>query len=296
MDTLTSIKVFRQVVESGSFVGAAERLNVSTAAVSKHVMHVERRVGMRLLNRNNRSLSLTEPGSLYYARCKSMLDNLEATELELGSLGTAPRGTLRIICPSWFAGRVLADALVEFRRRYPEVVVDVSFEDREVDLVEEGYDLAFRVPRDLKSLPADVIARPIRAITGYVGASKAYLQRHGTPRCPEELATHDCVAAGDMSSWLFVGQGGTLEIPARVVARYRSMAGVASAVAAGLGLAPLPAMLLEDPAHRDVLVPVLPEFPLQQATMYAVYASRKFVLPKLRAFIDFALEWDLRAA
>ena len=101
MDTLTSLKVFRRVVESGSFVGAADRLDLSTAMVSKHVMSVEKRIGVRLLNRNNRGLSLTEPGRLYFERCKAILDDLEETELELGALGSKPRGTLRVSCPSW---------------------------------------------------------------------------------------------------------------------------------------------------------------------------------------------------
>src|SRR5580700_5950644 len=181
VDTLTSIKVFRQVVESGTFVAAAERMDLSTAMVSKHVAHVEKRLGVRLLNRNSRTLSLTEPGTVYFERCKAILDDLEATELELGSLGTVPRGTVRVTCPSWFARQLLADCLAEFRRRYPEVVVDVSFEDRRVDLVEEGYDLALRVTRE-SSLTAGLIARPLRPVPFFVGASLEYLKRHGAPK------------------------------------------------------------------------------------------------------------------
>src|SRR3984893_2784554 len=101
MDTLTSIRAFRQVVESGSFVAAAERMDLSTAMVSKHVTYVKKIHGCRLLNRNSRPLSLTEPGCVYFERCKAILDDLEATELELGSLGTAPRGTVRVTAPSW---------------------------------------------------------------------------------------------------------------------------------------------------------------------------------------------------
>lgn len=125
MDTLTSIRVFRQVVESGSFVAAADRLDFSPAMVSKHVMNVEKRLGVRLLSRNTRTLSLTEPGRVYFERCKIILDDLEDTELELRSLNAAPRGTLRITAPSWFAGQLFADMLAEYRRRYTEVVVDV---------------------------------------------------------------------------------------------------------------------------------------------------------------------------
>ena len=144
MDTLISINVFRQVVESGSFVAAAERLNLSTAMTTKHIMHLEKRLGTRLLNRNSRSLSLTEPGRLYLERCKIVLAELEEAELAVGSINGAPRGTLRITCPSWFATHQMADLLAAHRRRYPDVMVDVSFEDRLVDLVEEGYDLALR--------------------------------------------------------------------------------------------------------------------------------------------------------
>src|ERR1700722_10129684 len=157
VDTLTSIKVFRQVVESGSFVAAAERLDLSTAMVSKHVMQVEKRLGVRLLNRNSRTLSLTEPGKVYFERTKTILDDLEETELELGSLGTVPRGTLRVSCPSWFASQRMADMLTQFRSLYPDIIIDASFEDRIVDLVEEGYDLGMRVARGPDALGAGLI-------------------------------------------------------------------------------------------------------------------------------------------
>lgn len=294
MDTLTSIKVFRQVVESGSFVGAAERLELSTAMVSKHVMGIERRLGARLLNRTSRALSLTEPGSMYYTRCKGILDDLEATELELASLRGSPKGTVRASAPSWFAGRILTDALIEFRRRYPDIVVDISFEDGEVDIVNQGYDLAFRVTRDLTSMRGELIARPICPISSCIGASREYLRHRGTPKCAEDLRTHDCVACETVESWLLTGPEGTTHVPARVVARYRSIAGVASAVAAGLGLAPLPTILFCEPTLKETLVPVLPELSMQQATMYAVYPTRKYSPPKVRAFIDFAIEWSAR--
>src|ERR1700736_1546969 len=161
MDTLTSIKGFRQVVEAGPFVAAGERLDISTAMVSKHVMHIEQRLGVRVLNRNSRTLSLTEPGRVYFERCKTVLDDLEATELELGSLGATPRGTLRITCPTWFDGRRVADLLAQFRRRCPQIVLDVSFEDRLVDLVEEGCDVSTGVTARPDFLPAALNARPV---------------------------------------------------------------------------------------------------------------------------------------
>ncbi|HEY0801735.1 MAG TPA: LysR family transcriptional regulator [Steroidobacteraceae bacterium] len=290
MDTLTSIKVFRQVVQSGSFAAAADRLDLSTAMVSRHVMHVENRLGARLLNRNSRALSLTEPGTLYFERCKTILEDLEAAELELGSFGSAPRGTLRLTGPSWAAGQRFADRIAEYHRRYPEVVVDVSFEDRLVDLVEEGYDLALRVIAKPGSLPAGLIARPVRPASFYLTASREYVKRHGTPKSPEDLAHHDFVAVGNLNSLPIAGPEGMVEIPLRVVLRYRSMSGAANAVAAGIGIAPLHAIYFNDPVFKDALTPILPEYPLQQATLYIVYMSRKYVPLKIRTFVDFIVE------
>jgi len=252
-------------------------------------MHVEKRLGVRLLNRNSRTLSLTEPGRVYFERCKTILEDLEATELELGSLGTAPRGTLRITCPSWFASQRMADNLAEFRRRYPEIVVDASFEDRRVDLVEEGYDLALRVTRD-GALPPGLIARPLRSMSFFIAASREYLNRNGTPESPEDLGRHDFVAVGNIDSLQLTSSKGNIEVPLRVVLRYRSMSGVANAVAAGIGLAPLPDILFEDPIFKDVVKPVLTDYPLQEPTLYVVYVSRKHLPLKIRAFIDFLQE------
>jgi DNA-binding transcriptional LysR family regulator len=291
VDRLKSIKVFRQVVESGTFVSAAKRLDLSTAMVSKHVMHLEQRLGVRLLNRNNRGLSLTEPGRLYFDRCKTFLDDLEATELELGALGSTPRGTLRITAPSWAAGqRLLANQLAEYHRRYPEIVVDLTFEDRLVDLVEEGYDLAIRVTAVQNSLPAGLIARPVRPATFYLAASRDYIKRHGIPKSAEDLAHHDFVALRNMDSLPLTGANGKVEIPMRVVLRYSSLAGVANAVAAGIGLAPVPAVFFDDPVFKDVLVPILTEHPLFEATLYLLYVSRMYMPLKIRTFVDFFVE------
>jgi DNA-binding transcriptional LysR family regulator len=293
VDTLTSIRVFRQVVESGSFVAAAERMDLSTAMVSKHVAYVEKRLGVRLLNRNSRTLSLTEPGSLYFERCKTILDDLEATELELGSLGTVPRGTVRVTCPSWFARQGLADGLAEFRRRYPEIVVDVSFEDRRVDLVEEGYDLALRVTRE-STLPPGLIARPLRSVPFFIAASREYLKAHGAPKSPEELTHHDVVAIGNIDSLTFTGSEGEIEVPLRVVMRYRSVGGVAHAVATGIGLAPLPDIVFEETTFKGVLTPILTDYPVAEPTLYVVYVSRRYLPLKIRAFIDFLIELSAR--
>jgi DNA-binding transcriptional LysR family regulator len=292
VDTLSSIKVFRQVVESGSFIAAAERVDLSTAMVSKHVMHIEKRLGVRLLNRNSRTLSLTEPGRLYYERCRTILDDLEATELELGTLNTVPRGTLRITAPSWIGGsRRFAMAVAEFRQRYPEIIVDASFEDRIVDLVDEGYDLALRVARGPDSLAAGLVARPLTPATFYLAASHEYIKRKGVPKTLEDIARHEFVAIGNLNALHLTSPAGVVEVPIPVVLRYRSMSGVANAVAAGIGIAPLPAIYFEDPALKDRLTPVLSEYPMREATVYIAYVSRKYLPLKIRTFIDFCVEW-----
>ena len=292
MDQLTGIKVFLQVVESGTFVAAAERLDMSNAMVSKHVMHIERRLGVRLLNRNSHTLSLTGPGRVYFERGKTILEDLEETEQELQSLDGAPRGTLRLTSPHWASGQRFGDLLAEYRHRYPDVVIDVSFEDRLVDLVEEGYDVALCVAASPDSLPPGLIARPVRSHSFYLAASREYLKRHGTLNSPEDLAQHDFVAVGNLNSLPIpiAGPKGTVEVPLRVVLRFRALGGVAHAVAAGIGIALLPAYLFEEPAFKDVLTPIFPELPLQQATMYIVYVSRKYVPLKVRTFIDFIVQ------
>jgi DNA-binding transcriptional LysR family regulator len=295
VDTLVGIKVFRQIVESGSFVAAAERLDMSTAMVSKHVMQLEKRLGVRLLNRNSRKLSLTEPGRVYFERCKTIIDDLEQTELELGSLNDTPRGTLRITAPSWFAGQqAFAEILAGYCERYPEVVIDLSLDDRFADLVDEGYDLALRVTGRVGSrmagpqdFPVGLIARRIRSYRWAIAASRIYLKRHGTPRAPADLARHRWVTTGDFDTLPLTGPDGVVEVPVRAVVRFRSLAGLVNAVAAGIGIAPLPDIYLRDPGFRDVLRPVLEDYPTRDYwTLYAVYVSRKYIPQKIRSFID----------
>lgn len=290
MDKLTGIKVFLEVVGSGSFVAAAERLDLSAATVSQHVTHLERRLGIRLLNRNGRSWSPTQSGRIYFERCRAMLDDLEETELPLDSMETTPRGTLRITCPGWFASRRMAAVLAQYRAGSPRTVVDISFDDRLVDIVEGGYDLALRITAGLRSLPSGLIARPVRSLPFLVAASRDYLRRHGAPNSPADLVKHDCIAVGTMDAWVFDGPNGKTEVPARIVQRIRSTAAAPHAVAADLGLAPLPLTIFEEPAFKDLLVPVLTEHPLRQTTLYAVYANRKYVPPKIRSFIDLLIE------
>ena len=301
VDTLAGIKVFRQIVESGSFVAASERLEMSTAMVSKHLMQVEKRLGVRLLNRNSRTLSLTEPGRVYFERCKTILDDLEQTELELGSLNDTPRGTLRITVPSWFAGRqTFAELLAIYCRRYPEIVIDLSLEDRFVDIVAEGYDVALRITGRVGSavsgpedFPLGLVARRVHSYHWLITASRKYLEEHGTPRSLADLAGHRWVTTGDFDTLPLTGPDGPVDVPVRTVLRSRSLAGLVNAVAAGIGMAPLPDIYLSDTAYRDVLRPVLQDYPARDHwTLYVVYVSRKYIPVKIRSFLDQCIEYS----
>lgn len=290
MDTLTGIRVFQQIVASGSFVEAADRLDMSTGMVSKHVAQLEQRLGIRLLNRNSRGVSLTEAGKEYFERTKSILEDLQATEAELASLNKAPRGSLRITCESFSAGQRLAELLAEYHLLYPQVVVYVSFEDREVDLVEEGYDIAIRTSDDPTLIPPDLITRRLRPTRAVLAGGRSYLERRGVPRSLNDLDEHDFVGVGNVDSVSLNGPEGRIEITMRVVLRFRSNLGVANAVAAGIGLAPLPAFYFDDPTFKDKLVPVLTQYPVRDGVLYLAYVSRKYVPLKIRSFIDFFVE------
>jgi DNA-binding transcriptional LysR family regulator len=182
------------------------------------------------------------------------------------------------------------DFIAAYRQLYPEVVVDISFEDRFVDLIEEGYDLALRATGD--EPPAGLIARPLRPMPFVIAASHEYLKRCGVPRSPPDLAQHDSIMIGNGQSWVLAGLNGDIEVPARVVLRFESMTvAVSHAVSAGIGLASLPRSMFEESAFTDVLCPVLTEHPLRQSHLYAIYASRKYLPLKLRTFVDHLIEW-----
>jgi DNA-binding transcriptional LysR family regulator len=215
----------------------------------------------------------------------------DLAEIELGSMGATARGALRVTCPSWLANQRMAMLIRQYRARFPRIVVDVSFEDRFVDLVEDGYDLALRVTVGLESLPDGLAARPVCSVPFLVAASRDYVRRNGAPRSPEDLATRDCIAIGSMDTWALEGPNGKIEVPAKVVQRVRSTTAVPYAVATGVGLAPLPLTLLEEPAFKDVLMPVLTDHPLRRTTLYLVYIGRKYVPLKVRSFMDFVVEF-----
>ncbi|MEH2414923.1 LysR family transcriptional regulator [Nostoc sp.] len=286
MDTLLSMKVLRQVVESGSFVAAAERLNLSTAMTSKHVMHLERNLGARLLNRTSRHLSLTEAGTVYYEQCREMLDNLEVVEAAVGRATVAARGVLKITAPVWFANPLFTKALAQYRSRYPDVLLDLNLNDRMVDLVEEGFDLALRVTHEPGS---SLLARRICPIQFMLVGSPDYLCRNGYPKNPSELSKHVILT---YSYWrfngvFFDGSNGRETVKLAASMRSNNTSMLYQAALANMGLAFLPEWLIEDDLTTRRLEVLKPDYTLPTAFLYAVYTSRRYLSPKVRTFVDF---------
>ena len=287
MDTLTSLRVFREVVESGSFVAAAQRLNLSTAMASKHVAHLERQLGARLLNRTSRHLSLTEAGTVYLEQCRDALDSLQAGEAAIGLRQEAPRGVLKLTAPVWCATRRFADVLAAYQQRFPEVMVDIRLENRKVDLVEEGYDLALRVTRD----PApSLIVRPLCTLQFHLVATPAYLKRLGAPDGPSDVERLGAILPTyvNLDGIEVTGPTGK-QTTVRLNATMKSDDTTLSyhAVHAGIGIAFLPDWLVGDDLQRGHLVRVLPRYDAAALTLFAAYTSRKYLTAKVRSFIDF---------
>ena len=190
MDRMTSLQVFRCVVENGSFAAAADRLSISAPMASKHVASLERSLGARLLHRSSRHLSLTEAGSVYYEKCCQALDALSAAESEIGTSVESPRGLLRISAPVWCANAGLAAIFASYIQRYPEVSLDLRLENRKVDLVQDGFDLALRATQEPNE---NLIARPLCNVPFYLVGTPAYLKNKGWPGKAGTVTTLDAI-------------------------------------------------------------------------------------------------------
>jgi DNA-binding transcriptional LysR family regulator len=286
MDTLTSLRVFREVVESGSFVAAASRLGLSTAMASKHVAHLERQLGARLLNRTSRHLSLTEAGTVYLEQCREALDSLQAGEAAIGLSQEAPRGVLRVTAPVWCANRRFADVLAAYKLQHPDVVVDIRLENRKVDLVEEGYDLALRVTREHA---ATLIVRPLCTLQFHLVATPAYLQRAGRPVDVADLERLGAILPTyvNLDGLEVTGPAGKLRLRLTAAMKTDDTTLSYHSVHAGLGMAYLPDWLVADDLKHGALERVLPGVDTSPATLFAVYTSRKYMTAKVRSFIDF---------
>lgn len=304
MDRFHALEAFAKVVELGSFVRAAERLSVSTSAVSRQVADLEAHLDVRLLNRTTRRISLTEAGQAFYERCVQLLADLEETEASVRATTALPKGTLRLTCGVTFGVRYLAPAIAEFAVRHPQVVFDVDLSDRAVDLVEEGFDLAVRIGAIGQQA---LVSRRIGTTRLVCCAAPDYLQRRAAPATPDELAQHDCLAylhAASTSTWSFEAPDGTQSSP-QIAFRHRANNGrmlVAMAVA-GMGIVLEPDFILAPEVRAGRLVQLLSGYTPPSSSIAAVYPSRRHLSAKVRSFVDFLVErcavsqeWNLAAA
>ena len=290
MDTFLEMRTFCAVAEAGSFVRAAGALDLSKAAVSRYVAGLEARLGVRLLHRTTRRLSLTDEGEVFYARSKELLAGLEEAESELRSRSAAARGTLRINAPVTFGILHLAPLWGAFRERHPQVRIELTLADRVVDLVEEGYDVAIRIA----VLPDSTLISKRLANTRIVlCASPRYLKANGVPSHPSELAKHAVIAYRYWSTgdeWQFDGPKGRVSVSTKPIMHSNSGDTCRTMALEHHGVILQPTFLIGTDLADGTLVELMPEYRALELGIYAIYPTRKHVLPKVRALIEFLSE------
>ncbi|HZZ09332.1 MAG TPA: LysR family transcriptional regulator [Paraburkholderia sp.] len=287
MDTLVSMKVFRHVVEVGSFVGAAERMEMSAAMASKHVMHLEQQLGARLLNRTTRRVAPTEAGREYYERLSQVLTELEEAEQVVGAASVVPQGRLRLSSLSAFGLSHVMAAVADYAAQYPQVTVDITLSDRVVELIDEGFDVAIRAsPGGLKS--SSLIARQIATAHLVLCASPAYLRQHGMPKTIADLARHNYLQYAGVSALELATGDATprMRLSGNLIVNH--LEGQRVMVLQGAGIAMLGTEVIGDDLATGRLVPLLVnEVPPRELPINVVYASRRHLSAKVRSFVDF---------
>lgn len=288
MDTINGMITYARVVEARSFSEAARRLGISKSAVSKQIARLEDRLGARLLNRTTRRISPTEVGAAFYERCARITAEIEEAELAVTRLQAEPRGVLRVNAPMSFGMQHLAPAIAVFMKRYPDVEIDLMLNDRFVDLIDEGFDLAIRIGQLADS---SLIARKLAPGRLVLCAAPSYLRRRGLPAAPKELAEHDCLvysfaASGDL--WTFIDADGAAR-SVRVKPRMRVNNGdvMRDVAVAGLGLTVLPTFIAADCLEKGTLVAVLGNYRLPETSVSAIYPQNRYLSTKVRVFVDF---------
>ena len=287
MDRIDAMRAFVAVVTEGSFSNAANTLQLSPQLVSKYVSKLEEQLNSRLLNRTTRKVSLTEAGSHYFGHAQQILISIDDMESKLGGLQQNPKGVLRISAPVSFALKHMAKLITDFQIHYPLVKVDLQLTDRKVDIVEEGFDVALRIGQ-LKS--SSLIAKKVAPIRVVLCAAPDYLNKHGTPTQPEDIAEHRYL------HYSYMNMDGKDDIYQLLKSKYlkqgselRSNNGdvLVDAAIAGAGIVLQPTFIISEALSSGKLVIVLPKLEPEALGLYAVYAHRKLLPHKVRCFIDF---------
>jgi DNA-binding transcriptional LysR family regulator len=285
MDSLGSLNAFVQAAEAGSFTLAGRRLGVSSSAIGKSVARMEARLGLRLFHRNTRSITLTAEGAQLLERCRRIFAELEAAELELSRTHEAPRGVLRVSLP--LAGMLMMPTLAAFMRAYPEVVLDLDFSDRVVDVIEEGFDA---VVRFADAGDSRLMSRALGEYRRRLVAAPAYLAARGAPRTPDDLKAHACLhhrfpTSKRLERWSLGPAHAGLELPKTAVAN--AIEPLISMAEQGLGIAYLPDFAISQQLREGALVTVLDSCSDRSGPLRVLWPSSRHLSPKLRAFVDF---------
>ena len=287
MDSLGALGAFVQAADCGGFTEAGRRLGVSPSAVSKAVARLEDRLGVRLFHRSTRSITLTAEGLLFRERCRRILSEFEAAEIELSRSRKAPQGRLRVTMPSM--DMLLMPTIAAFKRRFPQIEMELDFSDRLVDLIEEGFDAAIRTGDGSDSR---LMARRIGSYRRVIVGSPGYLRDRGTPESPEDLAGHACLvyripATGKLQPWPLQRDGRELPldlVPGMVMNTLDPQVSLAEA---GLGLACVPDITIRRQLAEGTLVSVLDDFMPTRTPLRVLWPTSRHLQPKLRVFVDF---------
>ncbi|MEN3364034.1 MAG: hypothetical protein V7606_1308 [Burkholderiales bacterium] len=292
MEMLAEMMTFAKVVETRSFSAAADALNTSKSLVSKQVSNLESALGVRLLNRTTRRMSLTEIGAAYYDHCARIAQEIDAAAETVTQLQAEPRGVLKVTAPVIFSSLHLAPALQTFMQRYEQVDIELNASDRVIDIVEEGYDLAIRITGN----PAPMmVARRIGPVRWVTCASPAYLKRHGTPRTPQELSDHQCLGYLGLpvqhSGWRYrVGNKEVIMQPSGKC-RVNNSEVLLQLALGGFGIVMFPTYVLGPYLKSGRLKEILTDSVANPDTsLYATYLPNRYMQPKVRAFIDHLME------
>lgn len=287
MDSLNSLTVFVQVAEARSFVVAGGLLGISASAVGKSIARLEARLGVRLFHRSTRSITLTAEGALFLEHSRRILSEIEIAEQELSQVATVPSGRLRVSLP--VVSSLLLPVLGDFMRRYPEIELDLDFSDRQVDVVEEGFEAVVRTG---KLTDSRLSARKLGSFKMLLVASPDYLERAGTPRQPADLAQHTCLHyrfpnSGKLEAWPLANEN-ELQIPISMVCN--NIETRVCFALQGLGIACLPDFSVQDKLDAGLLRPLLGTYVERTVSLHVVWPSGRYITPRLRAFIDFLSE------
>ena len=292
MDRFEDMQTFVAVVEAGSFTAAAARLDTAKSAVSRRVSALEERLGVQLLRRTTRRLNLTDSGQSFYERSARILADLDEAESALAQEHGELHGTLKVALPLSFGLRHMCKPVAEFSRRHPRVEFDLDFNDRRVDLVEEGADLAIRIGHLADS---SLIAKRLFEVRTVVCGSRAYFDEHGTPQTPEDLLDHKCLVYGnlaDPTKWVCRdrdGQAHKVNVEAAMTATSGDF--LSAAAIQGLGIAMQPTFIAGEAISRGELVAVLTDYEWPVSPAWAVYPPTRHLSYRVREFIDFLAEY-----